>query len=149
MKAPRRKLTIAATLAGLAIAPAARAAATAWNGTWTLDASRKEPDGAADAYRFTVSPGGDLVWEIPSLGEVVRGRLDGRMMAIRRSKPTPGLTLAVVEEGPLVWRYSVAKNGKPQGEGRMELAKDGRSWTDVPLDHGKPVQSLLMVYKKE
>ena len=142
-------LTLAATLAGLAIAvPVARAADTAWNGTWGLDASRPEPDGAADAYRFTVSPGGDLTWEIPSLGEVVTGRLDGQRMAIRRSAPTPGLTLAVVEESPRVWRYSVAKDGKPQGEGRMTLATDGRSWTDVPLDQGKPVQNLLMVYIK-
>ena len=135
-------------IACLAFAPAARAADIAWNGTWALDASRPEPDGAADAYRFTVSSTGGLRWEIPSLGEVVTGRLDGRPMAIHRSKPTPGLTIAVAAESPRVWRYSVAKDGKPQGEGRMTLAPDGRSWTDVPLYQGKPVESLLMVYVK-
>ncbi len=132
-----------------AFASPCRAADIAWTGTWALDQTRPEPDGAADAYRFTVSPDGTLVWEIPSLGEIVRGRLDGKPMPIHRSKPTPGLTIAVTENSPRVWTYTVARNGTDAGAGRMALAADGKSWTDIPLDHGKPVDSLLMVYVKK
>ncbi len=131
------------------VASTCHAADTAWTGTWALDQTRPEPDGAADAYRFTVSPDGTLIWEIPSLGEVVRGRLDGQPMPIHRSKPTPGLTIAVTEENPRVWTYEVSKNGTPAGAGRMALAADGKSWTDVPLDHGTQVDRLLMIYVRK
>ena len=133
----------------VAFASSCFAADTAWTGTWRLDQSRPEPDGAADAYRFTVSPDGTLVWEIPSLGEVVSGRLDGQPMPIHRTKPTRGLTIAVTEENPRVWTYKVSKNGTYAGEGRMALAVDGKSWTDVPLDHGTPVERLRMLYLKK
>ncbi len=143
---PRRAFALAAFLT---VSPAAFAADTAWNGTWALDQTRPEPDGAADVYRFTVSQNGTLVWEIPSLGEVVRGRLDGQPMAIHRSKPTHGLAIAVTEENPRVWTYKVSKDGKEEGAGRMALAADGRSWTDVPLDqNGREADNLRMNYVK-
>ena len=66
------------------LAPAPTTAENPWNGTWVLDASRSTPgikDQAADAYRFTLQPDGQIKWEIPSLGEVVTGndrwRADG------------------------------------------------------------------------
>ena len=133
----------------VAFAPACHAADTAWTGTWALDKSRPEPDGAADAYRFTVSPNGTLVWEIPSLGEVVRGKLNGQPMPIHRSEPTPGLSIAVTEENPRVWTYKVSKDGTDAGAGRMALSADGKSWTDVPLDHGTEIGRLRMVYVKQ
>ncbi len=132
-----------------ALVPCCYAADTAWTGTWALDKSRPEPEGAADAYRFTVSQDGTLVWEIPSLGEVVRGRLDGKPMPIHRSKPAPGLAIAVIEENPRVWTYKVSRNGTDAGAGRMALSADGSSWTDVPLDHGTEIDSLRMVYVKQ
>ncbi len=142
------KLAIAIA-ASITVASPCLAADTAWTGSWALDQTRPEPDGAAGAYRFTVSPSGALVWEIPSLGEVVRGKLDGQPMPIHRTKPTPGLTIAVTEENPRVWTYKVSRNGTEAGAGRMALAADGKSWTDVPLDHGTPIDRLLMVYVKK
>ena len=142
------KFPAALALLILAAAPASFAAGSPWNGTWKLDKSRAEPDGAADDYRFTVGEDGALVWEIPSLKEVNIGRLDGTPMAIHRPGAAPGLTISVRAESPSVWRYVVRLNGENRGEGRMVLAADGKSWTDVPLDGGKPVERLLMVYVK-
>ena len=140
-----------AALAWLALSPACLAADTAWTGTWVLDRSRPEPDGAADDYRFTVTQDGAITWEIPSLREVDTGRIDGTPMAINRPGGKPGLTLSVWQEAPRVLRYKVALNGQDRGEGRMRLAADGGSWTDVPLDirDGKPAENLLMVYRKK
>ena len=135
-----------AALACLACSSACLAAGNPWNGTWHLDASRAEPDGAADDYAFAVTPGGQIRWEIPSLQEVNTGKLDGSPMPIHRPGAPDGLTLSVWPEGPRVLRYRVALRGTERGEGRMTLAQDGRSWTDVPLDHGKPVERLLMIY---
>lgn len=142
------KLALAIALP-VTLATACHAADTAWTGTWVLDHNRPEPDGAADAYRFTVSPDDTLVWEIPSLGEVVRGKLDGKPMPIHRTEPTPGLFIAVTADKPRVWTYKVSKNGADSGAGRMMLAADGNSWTDVPLDHGSPVERLRMTYVKK
>ena len=125
------------------------AAPNPWNGAWTLDPSRPEPDGAAKDYTFSITSAGRLRWEIPSLKETNLGRLDGRPFPIDRPGVTPGLTLSVWPEGPRVLRYQVAEHGRPQGEGRMTPAADDRSWTDVPLDHGRPVTQYTMVYVRK
>ena len=135
-----------AALACLAPATVCRASDNPWNGTWRLDSSRAEPDGAADDYAFKVTADGQIRWEIPSLHEVNIGRLDGSPMPINRPGAPDGLSLSVWPEGPRVLHYKVALRGTEQGQGRMTLAQDGNSWTDVPLDHGKPVEKLLMVY---
>ncbi len=140
---------LALILTGLLFAPACFAANSPWNGSWKLDRSRAEPDGAADDYRFTVGPDETVKWEIPSLKEVNIGRLDGTPMAINRPGAAAGMTISVRAESPGMWLYQVRLNGQDRGEGRMTLAADGKSWTDVPLDGGKPVESLLMVYVRE
>jgi len=143
------KIPVALALASLVFSPACHAATNPWNGTWKLDRSRSEPDGAADDYRFTVGPDDTLLWEIPSLKEANFGHLDGTPMPINRPGGAAGLTISVTPEAANIWHYQVRRNGEYQGEGRMTLAADGKSWTDVPLDGGKPVPSLLMVYVRE
>ncbi len=106
-------------------------------------------DQAADAYRFSLQPDGEIKWEIPSLGEVVTGRTDGKPMVIRRSKPTPGLTLSVQAEGPTVLLYKVARDGKPQGEGRMTLVENGKAWVDLSWPAGQPQYAGELVYVKQ
>lgn len=69
----------ATTLLLASLTPVTTSAENPWNGTWVLDASRSTPgakDQAADAYRFTLQPDGQIKWEIPSLGEVVTGKTD-------------------------------------------------------------------------
>ncbi len=121
-------------VAVLACAAYASAAGNPWNGTWRLEVSRSSPeakDQAAEDYKFSIQPDGQIRWEIPSLKEVVTGKIDGRPMIIRRAKPTPGLTLSVLPDGPQVLCYEVAVNGKPQGEGRMTLVENGKAWVDI------------------
>ena len=87
---------LASMLLIASLAPATTPAENPWNGAWVLDASRSTPgikDQAADAYRFTLQPDGQIKWEIRSLGEVVTGKTDGVPMEIHRTKPSPGLTL--------------------------------------------------------
>ena len=136
----------------LGAAGAARAAESPWNGTWKLDAARSTPgieDHAADGYAFHITEDGWIRWEIPSLGEVVEGHLDGKPMDIHRSKPTPGLTLAVEAEGPYVLHYKVARNGKPAGEGRMTLVEDGKAWVDVSWQAGLTLQAAELIYTRQ
>lgn len=146
------KYLLATTLLLGSFGPSTTSADNPWNGTWVLDASRSTPgakDQAADAYRFTLHPDGRLKWEIPSLGEVVTGKTDGVPMEIHRTKPSPGLTLSVMAEGPVVLLYKVARNGKPEGEGRMTLVEDGKAWVDISWLAGKPQYAGELVYVKK
>lgn len=61
-------------------------------------------------------------------------------MEIHRTKPSPGLTLRVTAEGPEVLIYKVARNGKPEGEGRMALVENGKAWVDISWPTGHPRQ---------
>lgn len=134
------------------VTAAARAEESPWNGNWILDVSRSTPDikdQAAEGYAFHITPDGHIRWEIPSLGEVVQGRLDGQPMEIHRAKPSPGLTLAVEADGPYVLRYKVARNGKPEGEGRMTLVENGKAWVDLSWPTGQPQYAGEVVYVKQ
>ena len=134
------------------LAPAATSAENPWSGAWVLDASRSTPgikDQAAEGYRFTLQPDGQIKWEIPSLGEVVTGKTDGVPMKVHRTKPSPGLTLSVTAEGPEVLIYKVARNGKPEGEGRMTLVENGKAWVDISWPAGQPQYAGEVVYVKQ
>jgi len=141
-----------AALTCLACASPALAAGSPWNGTWKLDPVRSSPgakEGAAEDYRFNIRPDGQIRWEIPSLKEVVTGKTDGRPMVIRRVTPVPGLTLSVRPDGPAVLLYQVSLNGRPQGEGRMTLVENGRSWVDITWPAGRPERASEVVYVRE
>lgn len=143
--------TLATALLLASLAPA-MSAENPWNGSWVLDASRSTPgvkDQAADGYRFTLQPDGQIKWEIPSLGEVVTGKTDGMPMEIHRTTPSPGLTLSVIAEGLEVLIYKVARNGKPEGEGRMTLVENGKAWVDISWPAGKPQYAGEVVYVKQ
>ena len=139
-------------IAGFALAAALgspAAAGSGWNGEWVLSSDRNPPAIKAQAardYRFTVGGAGDLRWEIPSLKEDNRGRLDGSPMAIRRPGGTAGMTIGVTAESPYVWTYVVAKDGRPVGQGRMTLAENGRTWVDVSGPYGRPDQAGVVIY---
>ena len=136
-----------------ATVPATRAQTTnPWTGTWTLDPVRSSAaakDGAADAYRFTLTPDGAITWEIPSLGEVVTGHIDGKPMPIRRAIPTPGLTLAVSRGGPRTLLYSVLRNGHIEGGGSMTLIDDNSAWVDLTWGSDNPDDGAEIVYVKK
>jgi hypothetical protein len=144
-------LFLASTLLLASLAPAATSE-NPWNGTWILDASRSTPgikDQAAQGYRFTLQPDGQIKWEIPSLGEVVTGKTNGVPMEIHRTKQSPGLTLSVTAEGPEVLIYRVARSGEPVGEGRMTLVENGKAWVDISWPAGQPQYAGEVVYVKQ
>ncbi len=133
----------------VALAPAALAAESPWNGAWTLDAARSSAhakDMAAPGYAFTITPGGAIRWEIPALKEVVTGNTDGQPMVIHRPSARPGLTLSLQPEGPLTLHYKVARDGKPTGEGRMTLIEGGKAWVDISWQAGKQLYAGELVY---
>jgi hypothetical protein len=138
--------SLAAT--GQVLPPPTSLAESPWNGDWVLSQTRNTPqikDAAAAGYRFHLQSDGQIRWEIPSLHEVVEGRTDGRPMKIRRPNPT-ALTLAVTAEGPWVLRYTVSRNGQPEGEGRMTLVDQGRAWVDLSQPAGRPDLAGVVVY---
>ena len=148
-------ITLAALALGLAgvslaqtLPPEPVVTESPWNGDWVLSQTRNTAEikaAAADGYRFHVEPYGRIRWEIPSLHEVVKGRVDGRPMPIRRLQPT-SLTLAVSAEGVRVLVYHVARYGKPQGDGRMTLVDQGRAWVDISQPAGRPDLAGTVVY---
>jgi len=143
---------LATTLLLASLSAATTSAQSPWNGTWLLDVGRSTPgikDQAAEGYRFTLQPDGQIKWEIPSLGEVVTGKTDGVPMEVHRTKPSPGLTLSVKAEGPTVLLYKVARDGKPVGEGRMTLVENGKAWVDISWPAGQPQYAGEVVYVKQ
>jgi hypothetical protein len=135
--------------AAASLAPSSPAA---WNGIWTVNFARSSPaakDGAAVAYRFTLSPDGAIIWGIPSLIEVARGRVDGKPMEIHRAGPTPGLTLAVSWGGPRTLLYTVAHNGHVEGGGSMTLVDNNSAWVDLTWGGGNPYDGAEIVYVKQ
>ncbi len=144
--------TVVAASVGVARAqglpPVPVLAESPWNGDWVLSQTRNTAEtkaAAAEGYRFHLQPDGRIRWEIPSLHEVVEGSVDGQKMAIRRLKPT-ALTLAVSAEGPRILIYHVARDGKPEGEGRMTLVDQGKEWVDISQPVGRPDLAGVVIY---
>lgn len=135
---------------GVAAAAAAAPSPNPWNGTWRLDATRSSPGsaGAADAYRFTLD-GNAIKWEIPSMGEVVIGRTDGRPMVIRKHGVSDGITLSVTADGPATLRYRLVKDGKYFGGGLMMLVDDGKAWVDVTWGPPGLPHATQLVYVRQ
>lgn len=139
---------LASTTAAQTLPPAPVLTESSWNGDWVLSQTRNTAEiktAAAPDYRFQLEPDGRIRWEIPSLHEVVEGRTDGQPMPIRRHHPT-ALTLTVEAEGPRVLVYHAARNGKPEGEGRMTLVDQGRAWVDISEPAGRPDLAGAVVY---
>ena len=132
---------------------AAHAADNPWNGSWKLDPARSSPGGGgAPGYRFLLGPDNSIRWEIPELGEVVTGHVDGRPMQIHRTKPTPGLTLSVspgASGGPPILNYAVARNGIQLGGGTMTLIEGGKAWVDVSWGGTHPEDGGELVYIRQ
>ena len=126
-----------------------------WNGSWKLDVQRSSPiaaeNGTPEVYRFTLGPASSpnvpIKWEIPELGEVVTGRTNNEPMQILRTRPTPGLRLAVRTDGRASLLYSVFLNGKLVGGGRMMLIDNGSAWVDLtwPADRQDLASALVYV----
>ncbi len=128
--------------------PAPVSTESPWNGDWVLSQTRNTAEvkaAAAEGYRFHLQPDGRMRWEIPSLHEVVEGRVDGQPMPIRRLQPT-ALTLAVSAEGSRILVYHVARYGKPEGEGRMTLVDQGKAWVDISEPVGRPDLAGAVIY---
>ncbi len=128
-----------------------------WNGSWKLSVQRSSPVaaeiGVPQVYRFRLGPGPSsnvpIKWEIPELGEVVTGKTDNVPMTISRTKSTPGLKLAVHKDGRAALLYSVFKNGKQVGGGRMMLVDDGTAWVDLTWADDRQDLASELVYVKE
>ncbi len=127
-----------------------------WNGTWKLDVKRSSPaaagEGVPQAYRLTLGAGNGsvvpIMWEIPELGEVVKGVTDGSPMAIHRTVPTPGMALGVRRDGASALVYTVYKNGKVVGGGRMMLVDDGAAWVDLTWPDARQDLASELVYAR-
>lgn len=137
--------------------PRKPAGTSPWNGSWKLDVKRSSPaaagEGVPQVYRFTLGPTDvatvPIKWEIPELGEVVEGSTDGKPMPIRRTKPTPGMALGVRKDGPASLVYSVYRNGKLFGGGRMMLVDEGHAWVDLTWPDDRQDLASELVYVKQ
>jgi hypothetical protein len=128
-----------------------------WDGSWKLDVQRSSPvaaqQGVPLVYRLTLGPGPSTVVpirsEIPELGEVVTGRTNNRPMPVVRSKPSPGLTLAVHPDGVASLLYTTYRHGRLIGGGRMMLVDNGSAWVDLTWPDDRQDLASALVYVKE
>jgi hypothetical protein len=128
-----------------------------WSGTWRLDIKRSSPvaaeEGVPQAYRLALGASGRAVvpirWEIPELGEIVKGYTDGKPMNVQRTDPAPGLKLAVRTEGSRVLLYEVFRNGKLSGGGRMMLVDGGKAWIDLTWPQNRQDLAVELTYVKD
>ena len=129
-------------LIAASLAPASPTRASPWDGSWRLDLGRSSAmakQGAADGYRFKIEADGRIKWEIPSLGEVAEGRIDGRPMLVHRPTPTHGLKISVKPDGVASLVYTVSDEHGLQGGGRMTLVDQAKAWVDVTWGAGYPI----------
>ncbi len=148
---PRLYVFIISVFAWLSFSAVARGQ-SAWDGTWHLDVARSSgvaKQGAPEAYRFTITANERIVWEIPLLGEVVRGRIGGQPMIIHRNEPTTGLSLSVKRDGKWGLCYTVYRNGRVDGGGRMMLVDDATAWIDLTWVGRHSHPGPYLVYVKE
>ncbi|MGI4757905.1 MAG: hypothetical protein ACRYGF_13775 [Janthinobacterium lividum] len=128
-----------------------------WNGSWKLDTKRSSPAaseaGVPQIYRLTLGPAVSrevtITWEIPELGEIVSGRTDGKPMPIHRTVPAPGLSLGVLCEGTSSLQYSVYRDRKLVGGGRMFLVDNGKAWVDLTWPEDRQDLASELVYVKQ
>ena len=128
-----------------------------WNGSWKLNVRRSSPvaaePGVPQLYRLTLGPGPSsqvsIVWEIPELGEIVTGKTNDLPMPVKRTEPTPGLTLAVHKDGDAALLYSVYKNSKPVGGGRMMLVDNASAWVDLTWPEDRQDLASVLVYERQ
>lgn len=147
-----RRLAAAAILAGCPVV--AQATENPWTGTWKLAPARSSPGavGAAPTYVLAITPDRQIRWEIPAIGEVVTGHVDGQPMVVHRSRPTPGLTLSVSSNDPALPHelvYKTEKDGRQTGGGTMTLIEGGKAWVDVSWVTGREDFGGELVYVRD
>ena len=128
-----------------------------WNGSWRLSVQRSSPvaaePGVPQVYKFTLGPGSSsdvaIKWEIPELGEVVAGRTNDVAMPVVRTKPAPGLKLAVRTDGSASLLYSIFRDTKLVGGGRMMLIDNGTAWVDLTWPADRQDLASALVYVRE
>ena len=126
---------------------------------WLVEAQRRAEQPhcfetrSPSGYRFNQGPGPSpdvpIRWKIPELGEVVTGRTNGTPMSIARTKPSPGLELAMRAEGPASLLYTVVRNGAVDGGGRLMLVDNGTAWVDLTWAADRQDLASVLVYVRE
>ena len=56
------------------------------------------------------------------------------------------MALAVKADGPQTLLYTVFRNEKPIGQGRMTLAEQNRVWVDISGPFGRPDLAGVVIY---
>ena len=119
---------------------------------WLVEAQRRAEQPhcfetrSPSGYRFNLGPGPSsdipIRWEIPELGEVVTERTNGTPMPIARTKPSPGLELAMRAEGPASLSYTVLRNGAVDRQWPTDVSRQRYGLGGSHLGGGSPRLSL-------
>jgi hypothetical protein len=111
--------------------------------------STKVTISAPDSYVVSSPSPGIMHWDIPAYKQTVEGKFDGTDLPIIGPDEPSGLTIAIKPDSPTKLSYIVKVNGKPDSYGVQTLAADGKSFTDVSWNAGKPDEKATGVYVKQ
>jgi hypothetical protein len=104
---------------------------------------------APDSFVISSPSPGVMHWDIPAYKETVQGKFDGTDLPITGPDVPPGLTIAIKTDSPTKHSYIVKVDDKPDSYGVQTLAADGKSFTDVSWNAGKPDEKATGVYVKQ
>ena len=153
----KRKTTLLTLLISAAVASLCFAATDdAFMGTWKLNESKsKIPEGAPKNTKVVYAQNGDEVTitvDGMDAGKAVHhvwtGKFDGKEHAAKGSDMHNARAYTKVDAHTLT--YTVMKDGKKIGHGKVVIAADGKSRkvTETDMLHGKELKSVA-VYDKE
>ena len=154
----KRKTTLLAFLISAAVASLCFAGDDAFMGTWKLNESKsKIPPATSHNNTVVYAQSGDEVTitgdGVDGSGKAVHqvwtGKFDGKDYAAKGSPTHDMRAYTKVDAHTLT--YTLMKDGKKLGHGKVVVAADGKSRTvteTMPGAHGKPVNATSVFDKK-
>jgi hypothetical protein len=92
---------------------------------------------------------GVLHYDIPDMKATAEGRTDGSDNSLTGPSVPPGATISFRALTPTRIKYVMKLNGKADSIGEQTIAADGRSFSDVNWNPGRPSEKTTAVYVKQ
>lgn len=104
---------------------------------------------APDTFVISMPAPDTYRWSIPSYKEFVQGPANGTDLPITGPTIPSGITLSCKILSPSRLFYVIKAKGQPLAYQTQIFAPDGKSFTEVDWDAGKPTEKLTAVYIRQ
>lgn len=111
--------------------------------------STKVDISAPDTFVISMPAPNTYRWDIPTYKESVQGQPNGTDLPITGPTVPAGTTLSSKVLSPTRLFYVIKNQGKPLAYQTQSLSSDGKSFTQIEWDAGKPTEKLTAVYVRQ